>query len=508
LWVDTLCILQDDADDWEREAAQMDQVYGNADLVIAATSAENVQKGFLQQERRHPQGSVYFHDKVDSSKIYAIKYGLGPKYEMTLEEGPLAERAWAYQEKMLARRYLSFGPEELSWHCNAIETCECSFGNPSEHFRQDHRSGWGGPAGEDDMKISRIISPEKSTADIYMTWISRIVPTYTGMKLSRPSDRIVAISSVASRLAQRLEDRLTYGLWTNRMVEQLGWYTYLPKKCVVGVPTWSWASVEDDNGCLKYDAEAYRARASPKYYPEFLGLRSVEGGRDQMCCMRGKFFEASLRLEAGRHATKNLSKAVLRYEGRVVDYHSDLGHEHFGNGELHLDAPLVAVKAASSHDGSEVTTLRDDRTDLLRTRARPINEGEWSQVWCMPYCSIRAVPRVQIGRPYRAARPKWPPSVSTMHLSGVREGNTAHGNDCDNENDSGIENEGEVDYDSDNDPPYAAIRHKFMLLGESIRYPGAFERLGFMTLSELPESKEKSMTVFLRDAPQCEIRIA
>ncbi|PQE09100.1 heterokaryon incompatibility protein [Rutstroemia sp. NJR-2017a BVV2] len=127
LWVDALCIIQDDPEDWEIESCLMAQVYGNADLVIAASSAKNSQQGFLTQTRRHPQGSVYFYNKGDPSKPYCIKYGLGPSYQMTLDEGPLAKRAWAYQEKILARRYLCYGPEELSWHCNAIETCECSY---------------------------------------------------------------------------------------------------------------------------------------------------------------------------------------------------------------------------------------------------------------------------------------------------------------------------------------------------------------------------------------------
>ena len=36
LWIDSLCIIQDSADDWAVESAKMDEVYRNADLVIAA----------------------------------------------------------------------------------------------------------------------------------------------------------------------------------------------------------------------------------------------------------------------------------------------------------------------------------------------------------------------------------------------------------------------------------------------------------------------------------------
>lgn len=34
LWIDSLCILQDSHEDWERESVLMGDVYGNADITI------------------------------------------------------------------------------------------------------------------------------------------------------------------------------------------------------------------------------------------------------------------------------------------------------------------------------------------------------------------------------------------------------------------------------------------------------------------------------------------
>jgi len=47
LWIDALCIIQDDKSDWEREAAKMGQVYENAFLTIAADGAEDPTRGIL-----------------------------------------------------------------------------------------------------------------------------------------------------------------------------------------------------------------------------------------------------------------------------------------------------------------------------------------------------------------------------------------------------------------------------------------------------------------------------
>jgi Heterokaryon incompatibility protein (HET) len=45
LWVDSLCILQDDGEDWKTESAAMTATYENNFLTIAATDATDTDKG-------------------------------------------------------------------------------------------------------------------------------------------------------------------------------------------------------------------------------------------------------------------------------------------------------------------------------------------------------------------------------------------------------------------------------------------------------------------------------
>ncbi len=47
LWVDALCIVQDDTDERQREAAQMHRIYSNSHLTIAAHAAVSSKDGFL-----------------------------------------------------------------------------------------------------------------------------------------------------------------------------------------------------------------------------------------------------------------------------------------------------------------------------------------------------------------------------------------------------------------------------------------------------------------------------
>jgi len=47
LWIDSLCIIQDDFSDWEREASLMGNVYANSFLTIAASSSTDDSSGCL-----------------------------------------------------------------------------------------------------------------------------------------------------------------------------------------------------------------------------------------------------------------------------------------------------------------------------------------------------------------------------------------------------------------------------------------------------------------------------
>lgn len=47
IWIDALCIIQDDCEDWTREASQMAEVYGNASLTISADRAPYSKHGIF-----------------------------------------------------------------------------------------------------------------------------------------------------------------------------------------------------------------------------------------------------------------------------------------------------------------------------------------------------------------------------------------------------------------------------------------------------------------------------
>lgn len=50
LWIDSLCIIQDDKDDWAYEASRMAEIYSHAHLVLVVTAAADCNDGFLHEQ--------------------------------------------------------------------------------------------------------------------------------------------------------------------------------------------------------------------------------------------------------------------------------------------------------------------------------------------------------------------------------------------------------------------------------------------------------------------------
>ncbi|KAF8963356.1 heterokaryon incompatibility protein-domain-containing protein [Flammula alnicola] len=106
LWVDALCIIQDDAADWATESARMADYYGNGYLTITAAASKDAYMGcFLP---RAPQSSARFHYITNSGiggelTVFALppeKENIQANY-VVFEAEPITGRGWTLQERVL-----------------------------------------------------------------------------------------------------------------------------------------------------------------------------------------------------------------------------------------------------------------------------------------------------------------------------------------------------------------------------------------------------------------------
>jgi hypothetical protein len=61
IWIDSLCIIQQDAEDFTEQSSQMGDIYTNASVVISADSALNVHEG-IHRRRDRPTTIIPIHD--------------------------------------------------------------------------------------------------------------------------------------------------------------------------------------------------------------------------------------------------------------------------------------------------------------------------------------------------------------------------------------------------------------------------------------------------------------
>ncbi|RFU28921.1 hypothetical protein B7463_g7420, partial [Scytalidium lignicola] len=227
LWIDSLCIIQDSSEDWQRESVTMSDVYSGSLLNIAATSAEDSKQGLFRDRVPAAVGpcKVVIHEKEFGDSIYNC---IDARVWMKgVEESPVALRAWIIQEQ-----------------CNKIHACEAlPSGIPS--FDPDTRKA--GCILNDHIK--GIASP--------MVFWKKTVEAYSRAFLTKESDKLVAISGVGKfLLTLNKNDKYFAGLWRRDMEMQLLWRVrtrsknqncYRPKD--YRAPSWSWVSIE---GSIKF----------------------------------------------------------------------------------------------------------------------------------------------------------------------------------------------------------------------------------------------------------------
>ena len=217
LWIDSLCILQDDEADWKDQASKMVGIYQNSILTIAATKSSE------------PLGGIYSRSKyptynlADGIPIRELNPKFPIRYFMDHKSWPLLQRTWVYQERIFSQRVLHFGEHEVIWECKPLRR---------------------GQSWDCDLRVAS----EGDILSISTSW-DRYVEMYSILQLTFDSDKLVALSSLAIRMAlSRPGDRYVAGLWQKTLLRDLTWYancySLKPRSASYICPSWSWASVE------------------------------------------------------------------------------------------------------------------------------------------------------------------------------------------------------------------------------------------------------------------------
>ena len=286
LWIDSLCIIQDDGDDWTKEAALMADVYGQSFCTLAALDSEDSTEGcqlvpdiqnigtfleFDSGDKQNDPDSYRIRIFEDEPREWHEEYGDNPYRHRDYGNHPLRTRAWTLQERELSRRNIHFGQDQMLWECRELKA--------STQLPWHHKKP------EDDFEqwpIRNQLSENLAAGGPVVMrdrWYE-LMEDYSSRQLTYESDKLPALSGLARNFQHAVPNAEYFaGIWSIHLPAALLWRTrYTARRPSSDVaPSWSWASVA---GNITYESQRLegsggRSEDRPQESPSDYDFRSL-----------------------------------------------------------------------------------------------------------------------------------------------------------------------------------------------------------------------------------------
>ncbi|KAF5339651.1 hypothetical protein D9758_015602 [Tetrapyrgos nigripes] len=283
LWIDALCIIQDDREDWRTEAACMNDVYRNAVVTLFAADSASASQGFLSNRMVKPEVALSLSDpesRIESSEIF-VTYASSEDSDSANHEtrllggnpGPWSTRGWTLQEYLSATSGIFFTKHQMSWYC---PTCVVKEDGEyvdllKEQAEEIALTLKGTYRHMNLTEISTRWVVLTQMKQVYLKDISdqiyhkllldefhEIVNDFLHRLFTFHSDKLAATAGVARIMEENLKLQgvcsIYYaGLWSSNWVSGLQWesnhnrnflcHSMISKKESSNAPSWSWASI-------------------------------------------------------------------------------------------------------------------------------------------------------------------------------------------------------------------------------------------------------------------------
>ncbi|KAH8892517.1 HET-domain-containing protein [Thozetella sp. PMI_491] len=273
IWIDALCILQGDIDDWSRESEMMASVYFYSRLTICPLASSSCLQGFLEPreagvclafqsaKRITIRGHYTLHESFNDAEADDHLHGeavLPAAFELDKCLSSWARRGWTLQEEEFSQRMLYFGRHRLHFSCRA---CNRQLSEDSFVNTRLYKSVFGKNNGDETwwrevMEIGHSESPsEEDRLKVREVW-SLVIQDIHSRSLTNATDLFPSIAGFAKSCSRVLGDTYLAGLWRSNIHLDLLWKITDPPpgnlkstletrsqpKSTFIAPSWSWAS--------------------------------------------------------------------------------------------------------------------------------------------------------------------------------------------------------------------------------------------------------------------------
>lgn len=247
LWVDALCVNQNDPEDRKENVSQLLDIFQNAAICIRPANIDNIHQSFLRNEAR-PLASPICKIRVMDSKDREIVLKLTTKMNdassgMARYDKRLRSRAWPVMEAFAAPRHVTITHHnEMTFFClNPHYTTKWPHYQwvytINDSYNQYHYVGTCG------LSWATFYKTAKNAHRPWEPWTHLVNDIHEGA-VTRLEDRLEMLSSIAKDPVW--DGEYLFGLWKKHAREGLMWDTYMAGErgqILTHAPTWSWGSV-------------------------------------------------------------------------------------------------------------------------------------------------------------------------------------------------------------------------------------------------------------------------
>lgn len=352
LWVDSLCIVQDDSEDWHHEAAEMAFIYGRSALTITTPENNHCDESFntigtTLQESSLPQIKWKLRNKENAVagtvtvRESALTSGDGPPFPYSSGQinSPWMARGWTLQEWLLSPRVLHCGRERV-WDCYQTWYSETTLSRASSSGLLNDRD----LASHIFSRMTRL--DQKILQGGLDTHWARLVEDYTSRSLTRETDKMPAIAGLATKFMEHSHAKAPgakylAGLWDYKGINPFGGRAYPTSQLPLGLlwrrstvehmrspaayraPSWSWASLDGPVSLFRLEWLLKDLFGTSLGFQDIKKMQVISA-----TCLFDPPDSCSLVQTGWIIATSPLRRAYINPNWKVTQFHSNLESEY------------------------------------------------------------------------------------------------------------------------------------------------------------------------------------